>query len=72
MEPLNTEKVCYFSMHMLFALPHYLYSQINKLHRADVESNLHFVGFLVFHCPLKPDAIDSLKMLSDSSHRVRQ
>ncbi|PPQ67683.1 hypothetical protein CVT26_007410, partial [Gymnopilus dilepis] len=43
--------------------------KINKLHRADVESNLHFVGFLVFHCPLKPDAIDSLKMLSDSSHR---
>jgi magnesium-transporting ATPase (P-type) len=32
---------------------------------------LKFVGFLVFHCPLKADAIESLKMLADSSHRVR-
>jgi manganese-transporting P-type ATPase len=26
---------------------------------------------LVFHCPLKADAVDALKMLADSSHRVR-
>lgn len=45
--------------------------QINKLHREDIESQLTFAGFLVFHCPLKPDAIETLKMLSDSSHRVR-
>lgn len=38
--------------------------------RADVESDLTFAGFLVFHCPLKPDAVDALKMLADSSHRV--
>ncbi|KAI0794848.1 endoplasmic reticulum Ca-transporting P-type ATPase [Abortiporus biennis] len=43
--------------------------KINKLAREEVESNLTFVGFLVFHCPLKPDAIDSLKMLAESSHR---
>ncbi|KAF5309972.1 hypothetical protein D9619_010464 [Psilocybe cf. subviscida] len=43
--------------------------KINKLHRTEVESNLTFAGFLVFHCPLKPDAIAALKMLADSSHR---
>ncbi|KAG8216948.1 ATPase [Butyriboletus roseoflavus] len=43
--------------------------KINKLHREEVESNLTFAGFLVFHCPLKADAISTLKMLADSSHR---
>ncbi|KAF5354141.1 hypothetical protein D9756_007296 [Leucocoprinus leucothites] len=43
--------------------------RINKLHRAEVESHLRFAGFLVFHCPLKADAVESLKMLADSSHR---
>lgn len=28
-----------------------------------------FAGFLVFHCPLKQDAVETLKMLADSSHR---
>lgn len=44
--------------------------KINKLHRTEVESGLTFAGFLVFHCPLKPDAVAALKMLADSSHRV--
>ncbi|KAL4072457.1 hypothetical protein V8B97DRAFT_1959372 [Scleroderma yunnanense] len=44
-------------------------NKINKLAREDVESGLAFAGFLVFHCPLKADAIDTLKMLADSSHR---
>ncbi|KAK7062599.1 putative cation-transporting ATPase 1 [Paramarasmius palmivorus] len=43
--------------------------QINKLPRDAFESNLNFAGFLVFHCPLKADAVDTLKMLADSSHR---
>ncbi|KAH8096846.1 endoplasmic reticulum Ca-transporting P-type ATPase, partial [Cristinia sonorae] len=43
--------------------------KILKLTRDNVEQNLTFVGFLVFHCPLKPDAVDTLKMLADSSHR---
>lgn len=38
--------------------------------RDDAESGLSFAGFLVFHSPLKEDAIASLKMLADSSHRV--
>ncbi|THU93320.1 cation-transporting ATPase [Dendrothele bispora CBS 962.96] len=43
--------------------------QINKTPRDAFESNLMFAGFLVFHCPLKPDAVEALKMLSESSHR---
>ncbi|KIK31835.1 hypothetical protein CY34DRAFT_102670, partial [Suillus luteus UH-Slu-Lm8-n1] len=42
---------------------------INKLSREDVESRLMFGGFSVFHCPLKPDAVETLKMLAESSHR---
>ncbi|KAF8876645.1 endoplasmic reticulum Ca-transporting P-type ATPase [Infundibulicybe gibba] len=45
-------------------------NEINKLPRDIVERDLTFAGFLVFHCPLKPDAIETLKMLADSSHRV--
>ncbi|KAG6878464.1 hypothetical protein C0993_006304 [Termitomyces sp. T159_Od127] len=43
--------------------------KINKLPRETAESNLTFAGFLVFHCPLKADAVEALKMLADSSHR---
>lgn len=43
--------------------------KINKLPRDQVESKLVFAGFLVFHCPLKIDAVETLKMLADSSHR---
>ena len=46
------------------------YTQVNKLTRDEIESDLAFAGFLVFHCPLKSDAVESLKMLIDSSHRV--
>lgn len=44
--------------------------QINHIGRDEVECDLEFAGFLVFHCPLKPDAVETLKMLADSSHRV--
>ncbi|KDN43683.1 putative SPF1-P-type ATPase [Tilletiaria anomala UBC 951] len=42
---------------------------INNLTRESVEAGLQFAGFLIFHCPLKPDAVASLKQLHDSSHR---
>ena len=45
-------------------------NQVNTTSRDEVECRLDFAGFLVFHCPLKPDAIETLKMLADSSHRV--
>ena len=45
-------------------------NQTSKLDREAVESDLQFAGFLVFHCPLKPDAAQTIKMLNDSSHRV--
>ncbi|PWZ02649.1 putative SPF1-P-type ATPase [Testicularia cyperi] len=44
-------------------------NQINNMQRDTVESGLKFAGFLVFHCPLKADAVESIKQLNDSSHR---
>ena len=49
-----------------------LNDNIVHLTREQVESNLRFAGFLVFHCPLKEDAVETLKGLADSSHRVRE
>ncbi|KAJ3101770.1 hypothetical protein HDU97_001054 [Phlyctochytrium planicorne] len=42
---------------------------VNDLLREEVESNLTFAGFLIFLCPLKPDAAEAIKMLNNSSHR---
>lgn len=46
-------------------------SEINSLSRNEVESDLVFAGFLVFGCSLKKDAASTIKMLNESSHRVR-
>lgn len=44
--------------------------RINDLKREQVESELHFAGFLVLQCPLKPDAVEAVRALNESSHRV--
>ncbi|KAF1994041.1 hypothetical protein P154DRAFT_625002 [Amniculicola lignicola CBS 123094] len=44
--------------------------RINDLKREQVECDLHFAGFLVLQCPLKDDAIQAVRMLNESSHRV--
>ena len=45
-------------------------NRINDLKREQVECDLHFAGFLVLQCPLKSDAIEAVRMLNESSHRV--
>jgi cation-transporting ATPase 13A1 len=45
-------------------------NRINDLKREDVEKDLIFAGFLVLQTPLKDDAISSVRMLNESSHRV--
>ncbi|KAH7128108.1 cation-transporting ATPase 4 [Dendryphion nanum] len=45
-------------------------NRINDLKREAVESDLHFAGFLVLQCPLKDDALEAVRMLNESSHRV--
>ena len=45
-------------------------AKINNLKRENVEADLTFAGFLVLHCPLKDDALESVRMLNESSHRV--
>jgi len=42
---------------------------MNSMQRDTVESDLIFAGFLIFRCPLKPDAVAALKSLRESSHR---
>ncbi|QPG76660.1 hypothetical protein FOA43_004052 [Brettanomyces nanus] len=42
---------------------------LDKVERSDVECDLKFAGFLVFHCPMKSDAIETIEMLNQSSHR---
>lgn len=42
---------------------------IEKVERKGIESDLIFGGFIVFHCPMKSDAIDTIQMLNQSSHR---
>lgn len=44
--------------------------RINDLKREQVECDLHFAGFLVLQCPLKDDAVQAVRMLNESSHRV--
>ncbi|KAF2261297.1 hypothetical protein CC78DRAFT_619529 [Lojkania enalia] len=44
--------------------------RINDLKREAVECDLHFAGFLVLQCPLKDDAVQAVRMLNESSHRV--
>ncbi|CCE66011.1 hypothetical protein TPHA_0O00400 [Tetrapisispora phaffii CBS 4417] len=44
-------------------------ADIDSLSREDIEEQLDFSGFLIFHCPLKSDAIETIKMLNESSHR---
>ena len=44
-------------------------TKINNLKREEVEADLIFAGFLVLQCPLKDDAMSSIRMLNESSHR---
>ncbi|OUM55368.1 hypothetical protein BVG19_g4895 [[Candida] boidinii] len=44
-------------------------SKLNTIKRESVESKLIFGGFIVFHCPMKADAVETIKMLNESSHR---
>ncbi|KAH3900405.1 ion-transporting P-type ATPase SPF1 SCDLUD_003384 [Saccharomycodes ludwigii] len=50
-------------------LSYNLLKKVNDLKREDMETGLKFEGFLIFHCPLKDDAIETIKMLNESSHR---
>ncbi|QFZ26932.1 putative manganese-transporting ATPase [Clavispora lusitaniae] len=43
--------------------------RVTQVKREEIESELHFAGFIVFHCPLKDDAIETIEMLNESSHR---
>ena len=50
-------------------LPSLSQKDIDNLERDELEVDLQFKGFLIFHCPLKPDAIETIRMLNESAHR---
>lgn len=41
-----------------------------EVSREKVEAQLQFAGFLVFHCPLKPDTASAIEELHQSMHRI--
>ena len=43
---------------------------IVHLARKRVWNTLRFADFLIFHCPVKEDAVETLKVFADLSHRV--
>eukprot|EP00026_Physarum_polycephalum_P000224 Phypoly_transcript_00224.p1 GENE.Phypoly_transcript_00224~~Phypoly_transcript_00224.p1 ORF type:complete len:1213 (-),score=244.37 Phypoly_transcript_00224:27-3665(-) len=45
-------------------------SSVSSIPREDAEKDLHFAGFVVFECPLKPDSLSTITTLKNSSHKV--
>ena len=45
--------------------------EIQKYTREEAESDLTFAGFIVAECPLKPDSLDVMKELKESSHEIK-
>ncbi|VEU23311.1 DEKNAAC104436 [Brettanomyces naardenensis] len=45
------------------------HTDVEKIERHEIEAGLTFAGFMVFHCPMKSDAIETIAMLNQSSHR---
>ena len=43
---------------------------VRSIDRDDVECELHFAGFAVFLCPLKPDSAGAVQSLAEGSHSV--
>lgn len=45
-------------------------SELTKIVRDDAESDLSFVGFVCFECPVRPDSRKVIRMLKKSNHIV--
>lgn len=51
------------------SLPRLSQKELEDIGREEIEQQLDFNGFLIFHCPLKDDAIETIRMLNESAHR---
>jgi cation-transporting ATPase 13A1 len=43
---------------------------VKNVTREVIERDLHFAGFLIFDCPLKPDSKSTIELLTNSSHKI--
>uniref|UniRef100_A0A183TMN9 Cation-transporting ATPase 13A1 n=1 Tax=Schistocephalus solidus TaxID=70667 RepID=A0A183TMN9_SCHSO len=43
---------------------------VRELKREQVESDLHFAGFVIISCPLKPDSLSVIRTLKNASHHI--
>ncbi|GLC43701.1 hypothetical protein PLESTB_000409700 [Pleodorina starrii] len=50
--------------------PHLDAATLRSMPREAVESQLNFVGFAIFQCPLKPESEPALSALASSSHQL--
>ena len=71
--PLNIISILY--MYVLNFVPTDRYDvlgpiQADRVHREETECALDFVGFLVATSPIKLDTKESMKSITESSHRV--
>uniref|UniRef100_A0A0X3PAK9 Manganese-transporting ATPase 13A1 n=1 Tax=Schistocephalus solidus TaxID=70667 RepID=A0A0X3PAK9_SCHSO len=46
------------------------HQQVRELKREQVESDLHFAGFVIISCPLKPDSLSVIRTLKNASHHI--
>ncbi|KAM3172670.1 hypothetical protein ACTXT7_014059 [Hymenolepis weldensis] len=46
------------------------HQQVRELKRENCECDLKFAGFVVISCPLKPDSLQVIQMLNNSSHHI--
>jgi cation-transporting ATPase 13A1 len=45
-------------------------ANIHSMKREEAESNLTFVGFIIFECPIKPESAEAIAALSTSAHKI--
>jgi magnesium-transporting ATPase (P-type) len=46
------------------------HQELRDLTRDDVESSLHFAGFIIISCPLKPDTKSVIREIMNASHHI--
>lgn len=54
----------------VIALASKIYKKVNYFNRTEVEENMNFAGFILFDCKIKEHAIETIRDLKESGHKV--